>query len=406
MTNNIFYGFFFNQDNSDSGLFHLQESFLILLFVIMDDSRWSKFRHQGDEYADQYMTRFMDVHSSQLTGEMAIFDRLTKNSDPSLLVPEFGEFFRTTAILPDWTDWDKINLAEKLFQKYGPFILMLLGCKSLPMAYTCGRGAEVLIRTGRLAEKNGSVDSLVRRLMETTQFVISVTSTDGFQPNGDAIIIAQKVRLMHSSIRYYLRKSGSWDTNYGIPINQQDMAGTLQSFSSLIVDGLEELGIELTDREKDAYVHLWRVVGHIMGVDPHLNPEGFKEAHSVGMAIFEDQRLASEAGKVLAKSLVEFMDYMLPGNAFDSIPLLFLWKFLGEENARILDLPEIHPNFMETSIYKFQVLFDKKFSHDSFYLETMKIVSKAMMIGMDHFYYHGKKAKLRIPPSLREDWRV
>ncbi|MBE8411104.1 DUF2236 domain-containing protein, partial [Leptospira borgpetersenii serovar Ballum] len=128
------------------------------------------------------------------------------------------------------------------------------------------------------------------------------------------------VRLMHASIRHFIFESNQWKEEWGKPINQQDMAGTLQSFSSLILEGLAFSGITLDEEEKDSYIHLWKVTGHILGVLPELSPDTYEDAYALGLSIFQDQRRKSEAGKILAKSLLDFMEYMVPGNLLDGVP--------------------------------------------------------------------------------------
>ncbi|WCL50124.1 oxygenase MpaB family protein [Leptospira sp. GIMC2001] len=372
----------------------------------MKSRDWSIFRSQGDLIADQFLSKQLLGHPEQLDKAKELFDKLTQNNDVFASTNEFSEFLKITSHLPEWIDFDKITIAQSIFHKYGSFILLLLGFKSLPMAYTCGKGAEVLVHTGRLVEKDRALKPIIRRLVETTQFVVSVLEENGFSDKGSAIIVSQKVRLMHSSIRYFISKSGNWDLDLGIPINQQDMAGTLQSFSSLIVEGLNDLGVELSSEEKDAYVHLWRVVGHLIGVIPELNPDGYDNAYSLGMEIFLDQREESEAGKILTKSLIDFYNYMVPGNIFDEVPILLLHELMGAENCQILDVPPMRHAFFEDLVFKLGVKLDHEFSSRSGFQKVVGDFSKAMLVGMDHYYYDDKKAKFEIPPSLTTNWSL
>ena len=50
--------------------------------------------------------------------------------------------------LPTWFDDEKVKQGEKLFSLYGPEIFMLLNVSSLPLCYTCAKGAQVLFDTG------------------------------------------------------------------------------------------------------------------------------------------------------------------------------------------------------------------------------------------------------------------
>lgn len=51
----------------------------------------------------------------------------------------------------------------------------------------------------------------------------------------------------------------------GQPVNQEDMAGTLSSFSASVLHGLEWLGIKGSDEECQGYQHLWKYVGYYLG---------------------------------------------------------------------------------------------------------------------------------------------
>lgn len=67
-----------------------------------------------------------------------------------------------------------------------------------------------------------------RRLGETGQFVLSVTTRGALGPRGQGIRKVQKVRLLHAAIRHLIRRSPGWpEEELGPPICQEDLAGTL-----------------------------------------------------------------------------------------------------------------------------------------------------------------------------------
>lgn len=63
--------------------------------------------------------------------------------------------------------------------------------------------------------------------------------------------------------------SPCWDiNNYGIPINQEDMAATLLAFSVNVLVGIEiVLGQPLPENEQHDYLALWRYLGWLLGID-------------------------------------------------------------------------------------------------------------------------------------------
>jgi hypothetical protein len=69
------------------------------------------------------------------------------------------------------------------------------------------------------------------------------------------------VRLIHSAIRHFIG-SGVWDEALGRPINQEDMAITLLTFSVSVLDGLRRFKIREAPEREEAYLHHWKVIGH------------------------------------------------------------------------------------------------------------------------------------------------
>lgn len=251
---------------------------------------------------------------------------------------ELKQYFKESACLPSWADKDLIDLGQQTFIRHGIWVSLLLSYKSLPECYACAKGAEVLHRTARLNEQHGSMDTFSRRIVETAQFVMFAMSPGGLSPEGRGLIAAQKVRLIHAVIRHYLKND--WDVNlYGEPVNQEDMAGTLMSFSSLILEGLSQMGIDLEPVEKEAYIHCWRVIGHIMGLDHDLLPDNSADALKLGYSILDHQMAPSYQGSHLMKALLEFQHkksamFLGPKTNVDMLRLL-----MGNKISDMLEVP-------------------------------------------------------------------
>src|SRR2546430_5548445 len=54
--------------------------------------------------------------------------------------------------------------------------------------------------------------------------------------------------------RHLVGQSGQWDSTWGTPINQEDLAGTLLSFSCLPTTSLQKLGVPVLPEEAEAYL--------------------------------------------------------------------------------------------------------------------------------------------------------
>ena len=191
----------------------------------------------------------------------------------------------------------------------------------LPTCYASPGIAALLATTLRLERQ----ELMFRRLIETGQFVFNVSNTGGMRVNGVGVRTTQQVRLMHAAIRHLILTPPAasaaagdgpslgrvllrmtWDHALGHPINQQEMAWTLLTFSYCVLRALEQLGAVLSTEQKDAYIHLWAVVGHVLGVDPRLQCASFAESVALYERLMPRVAAASPAGRALVSALVDF----------------------------------------------------------------------------------------------------
>jgi len=97
----------------------------------------------------------------------------------------------------------------------------------------------------------------------------------GLDEDGKGRRTIQRVRLMHAAVRHLIRARneqtpGMWHPDLGTPINQEDLAGTLLAFSYVVADPICRLGVRVPAEDVDAYLHLWNVMGHLLGVRDEL----------------------------------------------------------------------------------------------------------------------------------------
>jgi hypothetical protein len=374
---------------------------------MIDNNFLKDLRKHADPAADEVVKYF--IENNQLETVNRILFSLTRNGSKPEHSPEYlTDFLTKTSILPTWIDYKKVKKAQELYLLYGLQISLILFCKSLPQSYCCPKGVKVLHSTGRLSN-DPTFKKYARRIMETSQFVMNVLLKGSFEKDGAAIITAQKVRLLHSSIRYYLKKH-SWDgTTHGEPINQEDMLGTLISFSGLVIEGLERMNIFWTSEEREALIHTWNVVGFILGVNPEHLPKNYEEAIVIGHAIFDDQKGYSKEGQELAEALISFIHYIVPGNLFDGVAENMISYFLGPENCRYIGLEEddsfIHKKL--PVIYKLLGGVSDGLKDNSALIRgIVKPFSKMILQGILLSYNDHKEATILIPPSLQKNWEL
>ncbi|GAB3251967.1 oxygenase MpaB family protein [Larkinella harenae] len=299
------------------------------------------FRFRQDPLADDVVADLIQRHGipavNQLLPILTRNYELKKELFPGVVGQHIYQYLSETAHPPTWANPDAIKTAQDLFATHGILIAMLLQFRALPMTYACAHGARVLYETGLMTARQGQ-PNLVRRLMETAQFVIFAMEPGGLAPGGRGIITAQKVRLIHACIRHYLNEQG-WDhATYGAPINQQDMGGTLLAFSALIIEGLEMSGFQLSREQKDAYIHCWNVISHWNGLDPALLMPDYPSALKLGYTILGHQQAKSTAGKALTSALIQQAQSQVGVLFKDTIPTLIRY-YCTDQIGDLLGVP-------------------------------------------------------------------
>jgi len=214
--------------------------------------------------------------------------------------PELRALREALGALPFWADLERGRRGGEVLLKSGFFGGIVLGFRSLVAGYCSPAGNKPLAFSGRLRE------AAPRRLSETSRFVSLVYQPGSFAPGAPGWVAAARVRLMHAQIRRMLRGSPRWDAAaWGAPINQVDMAGTTLLFSLVLVDGLRMLGFRIDREDCEDVLHLWRIGGWILGVDPELLCATEPEARVLWELLESTQAPPDADSAALASALLE-----------------------------------------------------------------------------------------------------
>ncbi|MBK8255435.1 MAG: DUF2236 domain-containing protein [Polyangiaceae bacterium] len=226
---------------------------------------------------------------------------LTSGNYTDRSVPKALQTFLAEATrIPAWLDWPTVDSGGSVLLRTGLAGGLVLGAFSLPLGYASPGGNKPLAFSGRLTEH------APRRLAETSRFVQAVSQRGGMRPGGDGLKITLKVRLMHAHVRRALKQSDKWDyAAWGEPINQHDMAATTILFSLVVLEGLRKFGFEIDHDEAEKYMHLWRYVGTVSGVDPDLVPASQLEARALAELIRVTQGPPDDDSRALVRALVD-----------------------------------------------------------------------------------------------------
>jgi hypothetical protein len=326
------------------------------------DAYLASLRQTGDPLADEVIAHVYRSGERQAVNELWLQLLHNDRIPTEGVCPEVVQYLDVSSKLPDWARPDTIRVGEDLFMEHGLFALASLLCASLPECYVMKNGVHVLWATQRLEEHT------FRRLFETAQMVVAVMAPGGLSPAGSGVRAAQKVRLMHAAIRHLILRSPkadvkagppkgfadvlatmNWDQEkLGYPINQEDLAYTLLTFSYVIPRAMERLGAKITAAQQEAYLHCWNVVGYVMGVREELLPANLAEA---GLLFARIRRLEgghSEAGEKLTAALIQCVESVLPNRWMKRLPRLLVRQLVGEPTADLLGAPK--PTLLERAV--------------------------------------------------------
>jgi hypothetical protein len=308
--------------------------------LAINDSVLDEARRQGDPAADTVVATLLE--SGQVPGAGPLLTMLSgpRALPEARLPPLVRDYLACAPDLPGVAP-ERLARGAAVFTAHTPEILLVLGFYSLPAAYAARNGVQVLVRTGYLEQRP------LRRVFETTRAVVEMMRPGALAPGGSGARAAQKVRLIHSAVRHLLRADARrpWPESLGVPINQEDMAGTLMTFSFLVLDGLRKLNIRLSHGEREDYLYAWTSAGRLLGVRADLLPSSVREAEALTRRIYRRQIAASAEGQRMTRALIRAVRELVPFAWLDGVPAAMIRHFLrqdpfgGVDVATLLGVP-------------------------------------------------------------------
>ena len=208
------------------------------------------------------------------------------------------DFFREVETVPAWVDQERIERGSAAFRRMGRNAGDVLLQLSLIGGYRFGGPTDLLVRTDGLTGP-----ATTRRLAETQKWATSLQGADALRPHQEAWRLTVHVRLMHALVN--AQYEPEWDVEqWGLPINQTDLAATLGLFDGVPLIGCRALGVRITRADAADYLHLWRYVGHLLGVHPDFLVERERDRHRINYHVLRAQGALTEAGPQLAQAVV------------------------------------------------------------------------------------------------------
>jgi hypothetical protein len=366
-------------------------------------------RQIGDEVADAPVRDVLARGGlAEINALMATLIRV-RQPVPEQLPDELSDYLAQTLALPGWADREKIDRGQQLFEMWWPQITVCLFCGSLPASYAAANGVAVLDRTAQLEEKT----TRKRRITETGLFLVDACYTGGLGMDGAGIRTIQKVRLMHAAVRQLIKTRAQLDPavwnagTYGEPINQEDLAGTRLAFAGAFVEFIPRLGFRVSSDDIEAYLHLWNVIGHLMGVDDELRVHDREDALALADAIRLRQYGRSDAGIRMTSALLEFLYEITPADLDRKLYPALIRHLITDEVADMLDVPK---SSLVDDLGRLTRLLDWFLAHVLRQPDRVPRIareaSKALLKEMLLYQHRGERPPFAIPDHLAKRWEI
>jgi hypothetical protein len=286
-----------------------------------------------------------DLHEAVGQSQKTVADVLTTLRKPAADRPSWlrewlNEWVEQSPDLPPWADRDRIAAGQRFFNNWDLEICTALFAASLPSAYAGRWGVGVLARVSQLAEPG----TVARRISETGQMLLDITGPGALEPHeGIGYKRIVNVRVLHATIREVLLSmdppGGSWDAANGIPVNQEDLLATLMTFTVVVLRALKRMGIEVTQEDQEAYLHLWAVVGDLLGItEAKLLLREPQYADDLTTKLQKSLQAPSADGRFLMSILLYEMELAMP-LGWLKVPRTVVRFLVGDQVADMVGVP-------------------------------------------------------------------
>jgi hypothetical protein len=303
---------------------------------------------------------------------------------------------------PPWTNPDLVAAGQERFARWGSHVFTALYAASLPSAYACRRGVQVLGLTARLETDTK------RRLNETAQFHLDVMEPGALNAGGRGYADVRHVRLMHAAVRWLIQNDPrvEWDPAWGTPINQEDLLETLLTFTEIVFEVFDRTGIVYSVEDADAYLHTWSLIGHYLGVRDDLLPLTRSQT-SVLMPIVRRRQFGpSTPGPALMAALLEQGTRLAPPG-LRGLPASTVRYYVGDATADLLHVPKAN---WTRNLFEPLADLSRRVSLEKLHRRLLQALSAKVGFGMLSLAVraerYGDRPAFAVPTTLAARWNI
>ena len=240
---------------------------------------------------------------------------------------------------PDWMDADRCDRAAEHLARQSREYGLVLGAASLLAGAQNTIAGKPLTFTGLYEESPGV------RSIEVGSWLTAVTTAGELRRHGAGFERTVRVRMIHAHLRANLYRRDDWDGDaWGLPIPQAYMSFTLAEFCSVALRAMAQLGVRYSDDEIDDILHLWRYVGHLVGLDDDflpVTPDDYRRIEGIYALTAPGP---DDGDRAFVRALTEFqaeeLARLLPARWAPAIVRGLQRAFVGDALADDLAIPD------------------------------------------------------------------
>ncbi|XP_058447949.1 uncharacterized protein LOC131428215 [Malaya genurostris] len=233
--------------------------------------------------------------------------------------------------LPPWYDEEKFKRGQQFFNRNFAATMAAALC-GLVSVFAIPSILEVLIFTNRSSTPVTAYKRYVLTILHTLNWY-----REAMKPGSNCWKSLEYVRRIHAV--------SSKQANTKHPkmlISQKDMAITQFGFIGYVMIGPRKLGIQYDEKELEGFVHLWRTIGHMLGIQERfnlctdsasktlrrmeaLNEQIVRPALQVSSADFEQMTRALVDGLWCYNFLMEYNTFVFLTRRLSNVPGHYYW---------------------------------------------------------------------------------
>ncbi|MFI9449974.1 oxygenase MpaB family protein [Amycolatopsis sp. NPDC052450] len=252
-----------------------------------------------DDEIDRIMAAVLEA--GQVPSVNAAIGPWVDNNDPlpGGLPADLAEYLQRVNKLPSWADPAKLRRAADFNRRKDTYLFMLYGLGSGIMSTVIPREAKSVYWSA------GGAD-MQDRAAKTFTFGYDLSDLNAFEPGGQFVVTANKTRLVHAAVRHLLPQSAHWKAvaDERIPISNGDILVTFHSLGTFVHRKLREWKVPMSAADEAAFLHMWQVAIHLLGVREEFIPQTWAAAHAQSAQVLTPILSPSHEGKELAEDLL------------------------------------------------------------------------------------------------------